>query len=106
MAVETHILETAADMVSRAQHRAAGLRDELELLDKRRAEVTAELSEAEQRAARLSNFKPHQGDVYHCPRCWIEEEELKPLSLKKGLEWRQDFLFCDFCALEIAAAAT
>lgn len=105
MAVETHILETAADMVSRAQHRAATLRDELEQLDRRIAEVTAELSEAEQRAGRLSNFKPHIGDKYHCPRCWIDEEELNPLALRKGGEWKQDFLMCDFCALEIVVAA-
>lgn len=105
MAVETHILETAAGMVSRAQHRAASLRDELEQLDRRKAELAAELSAAEQMAGRLSNFKPHQGDTYHCPRCWIEEESLNALALKKGGEWRQDFLLCDFCALEIVAAA-
>ena len=105
MAVETHILETAADMVSRSQHRAASLRGELEQLEKRKAEVTAELSAAELMSARLANFKPHIGDTYHCPRCWIEEEELNPLGLRKGGEWKQDFLMCDFCALEIVVAA-
>ena len=84
MAVETHILETAADMVSRAQHRATSLRDELDQLEKRKAEVTAELSTAELMSARLANFKPHIGERFHCPRCWIEEEELNPLALKKA----------------------
>jgi hypothetical protein len=105
MAVETHILETAADMVNRAQHRADSLRDELDQLEKRKVGLTAELSAAELMAARLSNFTPHIGGRYHCPRCWIEEEELNPLALKKGGEWKQDFLMCDFCALEIVVVA-
>jgi len=35
------------------------------------------------------------------PRCWIEEEALSHLSMKKGGEWRGDFLMCDLCTLEI-----
>lgn len=105
MIVETHILQTATDLISQAQHRALSLRAELEQLDKRRAEIEAGLNAANEMAGRLANFKPHNGGTYHCPRCWIEEETLTPLSLKKGGEWKSDFLVCDFCALEIIAAA-
>jgi len=91
MVVEAHILKTAADMVGRAQHCAASLRGELEQLDKRKAEIESDLNAAEEMANRLTNFKSHNGAAYHCPCCWIEEESLNALSLKKGGEWRQDF---------------
>lgn len=101
MVAVAHILETAAELVAQAQHRALSLREELDALELRRAAMETELRAAQAMAGRLANFQAHDGASFHCPRCWIEEESLSPLSMKKGGEWREAFLMCDLCTLEI-----
>jgi hypothetical protein len=104
MAVETHILSTAAELVARARHRHDALCEELERLDRRRSELEAELEAARKKAQRLANFKAHDGAVYLCPQCWIDEESPAPLTLRKGGEWRDEFFICELCTLEIRLA--
>ena len=104
MPVDSHILETAAELVGRAQHRAISLRTELEELEKRKAALENELQTAESMAQRLAVFKCHNGSDYQCPRCWLEEESLSHLTLKKGGGWRDDFFLCELCTLEIKVA--
>ena len=100
-AVETHIFDTAAEIVKRAQHRALSIRTELEQLETRKAEIFAEIHLTEVMSSRLSRFKVHDGISLQCPRCWIQEESINHLSLKQGGQWRHDYFVCDLCELEI-----
>jgi hypothetical protein len=56
---------------------------------------------------RLLNYRPSNGNDYHCPRCWIQSETEKPLrdiphpaNQPGEAASPDDVLSCDACSTE------
>jgi hypothetical protein len=103
MLAEANTMRIATELMSRAEHRSLAIRDELEDLERRKAALAAEREQCDAMARRLATFQVRSGTVYHCPRCWVEEESQSRMVLKSGGGWG-DFLVCELCALEVNLA--
>lgn len=103
MLAEANTMRIATELMSQAEHRAAAIRAELDDLEQRKAGLVAERERCEAMASRLRSFQVRVGTVYHCPRCWIEEESRSQMALKAGGGWG-DHLVCELCALEVKLA--
>jgi hypothetical protein len=72
------------------------LEDELADIEKRKAEIEANLSAAKVAHGRAATFEPEIGGNLQCPRCWIYDGNKVSVRPVPGTD-KQDFFRCNKC---------
>lgn len=101
--IETAIFDEAHYQAKRLQDATPALNAELRKLEqqqaeveRRKAEINAQLEAARVSAKRLLNFRPCIGTDFQCPRCWIVNEVRSPLRPIPS-DTSDDIMRCRVC---------
>jgi hypothetical protein len=100
---EARLVEYAASYGKDCRGRQEEITRRLNELELRRANLQADLVEANACLARVTTYSPLEGVSHQCPRCWIKDAVATSLLPVRGTH-RETKLVCSTCHTEYALA--
>jgi hypothetical protein len=100
MDIADHLVKEAKYQAERMQTGRPALEQELIELEKRKADIKAELKAIRYAAVRTRSYRPMFRQDFQCPRCWIRKETISILRAIPG-NTKDDVLRCNGCGANI-----
>ena len=87
--------QEAESLALNAENRARKLQSDLDEIEASKVAINAELDRAKGAAKRLLNYKPRIGNVFYCPRCWVDRAEQAQLAQVSSPHRNYNIMRCD-----------
>jgi ribosomal protein L37AE/L43A len=104
MLTATRLSQFAHQLAEEARVRADYYKEQLRLLQARRADIETSLNASKLSQKRFAKFQAAVNGHFQCPRCWIEKATRSRLDSLPGTVG-EDIFRCDECHFEVSTSA-